>query len=59
MAQIPLIILTAGFRGGQAGNIIFWFSIVLGQPFLTLMMYRAWYQKHFGMDNEPIEFVLL
>jgi len=59
VAQMPLIQMTAGLRGNQVGNVIFWFSIVLGQPFLVLMMYRAWYQKHFGVDSEPVELVLL
>lgn len=36
------------FRDGQTGNIIFWFSIVLGQPFLVLMIYRDWYSRHYA-----------
>lgn len=59
MAQMPLIQLTASLRGNQAGNVIFWFSIVLGQPFLVLMMYRSWTQKHFGDDSTPAELVIL
>jgi len=59
MAQIPLIMVSAGLRGNQMGNIIFWFSIVLGQPFLVLMMYRAWHEKHFGSGNDPMEMVFL
>eukprot|EP01118_Nematostelium_gracile_P000417 TRINITY_DN10463_c0_g1_i1.p1 TRINITY_DN10463_c0_g1~~TRINITY_DN10463_c0_g1_i1.p1 ORF type:complete len:477 (+),score=78.10 TRINITY_DN10463_c0_g1_i1:107-1432(+) len=55
MAQIPLIQMTSGLRGGQIGNVIFWFSIVLGQPFLVLMMYRAWHDKHFGGHVNPME----
>eukprot|EP01117_Protostelium_nocturnum_P006908 TRINITY_DN2479_c0_g1_i1.p1 TRINITY_DN2479_c0_g1~~TRINITY_DN2479_c0_g1_i1.p1 ORF type:complete len:447 (+),score=109.46 TRINITY_DN2479_c0_g1_i1:56-1396(+) len=45
MAQIPFIYLTERFRGKQIGNIFFWFSIVLGQPFCVLMIYRDWYQQ--------------
>jgi len=59
MAQIPLIIITSGFRGNQMGNVMFWFSIVLGQPFLVLMMYRAWYEKNYGSNVEPVELVML
>jgi len=59
VSQMPLIQMTSGLRGNQVGNVIFWFSIVLGQPFLVLMMYRAWYQKHYGLDSEPTELVLL
>jgi len=59
IAQIPLILITSHLRGHQLGNIIFWFSIVVGQPFLVLMMYRAWYQKHYGPDTLPIELIIL
>jgi len=52
MAQIPLIITTSKLRGNTFGNIIFWFSIVLGQPFLVLMMYRAWYEKNYGFSQD-------
>lgn len=51
IGQLPLISITSGLKGNQIGNIIFWFSIVLGQPFLVLMMYRAWYEKHFPFDE--------
>jgi hypothetical protein len=37
-------------RGNQFGNIIFWISIVLGQPFLVLMVYREWYQRQYSMQ---------
>jgi len=59
MAQIPLIIITSGLRGNQLGNIIFWFSVVLGQPFLVLMMYRSWHEKHFSSNLESVELVML
>jgi len=58
MAQIPLIMTTSSFRGNQLGNVVFWFSIVLGQPFLVLMMYRAWYEKNFGSNNQVMELVV-
>jgi len=47
MGQLPLIILSGRYlKDHQAGNVLFWFSIVLGQPFLVLMIYRDWYMRH-------------
>jgi diacylglycerol O-acyltransferase-1 len=48
LAQVPLIKMTNWLKGHQLGNVIFWFSIVLGQPFIVLLMYRGWYQRHYG-----------
>jgi len=46
LAQIPLIYITEPWkRHHYVGNIIFWFSIVLGQPFLVLLYYRDWVQS--------------
>jgi len=47
MLQLPAIYLTDHIKGNQLGNVLFWFSIVLGQPFLVLMIYRDWYQRNF------------
>eukprot|EP01119_Soliformovum_irregulare_P014194 TRINITY_DN3873_c0_g1_i3.p1 TRINITY_DN3873_c0_g1~~TRINITY_DN3873_c0_g1_i3.p1 ORF type:complete len:114 (-),score=29.54 TRINITY_DN3873_c0_g1_i3:27-368(-) len=55
MAQIPLVMISGNLRGNQLGNILFWASIVLGQPFLVLMMYRAWYEKNYGPIEIPVE----
>lgn len=40
MSQVPLVYITQGMRDKQAGNVIFWLSITLGQPFAILMYYR-------------------
>eukprot|EP01120_Amphizonella_sp_Union-15-10_P004683 TRINITY_DN15341_c0_g1_i1.p1 TRINITY_DN15341_c0_g1~~TRINITY_DN15341_c0_g1_i1.p1 ORF type:complete len:218 (-),score=33.00 TRINITY_DN15341_c0_g1_i1:24-677(-) len=40
LAQVPAIKLLKPFRKLVLGNIVFWFSIVIGQPFLILMYYR-------------------
>jgi len=48
LAQIPLIYITEPWKSHHyVGNIIFWFSIVLGQPFLVLMYYRDWVQSSY------------
>eukprot|EP01116_Phalansterium_solitarium_P013494 TRINITY_DN30870_c0_g1_i1.p1 TRINITY_DN30870_c0_g1~~TRINITY_DN30870_c0_g1_i1.p1 ORF type:complete len:470 (-),score=47.22 TRINITY_DN30870_c0_g1_i1:85-1494(-) len=46
MGQLPLIVLTEKLKGKQIGNVIFWISIVLGQPFLVFMTMLNWYQQH-------------
>lgn len=48
LGQLPLIRMTGYLKGNQMGNIIFWVSIVIGQPFIVLMMYRDWYLRHNG-----------
>ena len=40
--------MTQFLRGNQLGNVIFWFSIVVGQPLIVLMMYRDWYNREYG-----------
>lgn len=57
MGQIPLIYMTNRLKGNQIGNVLFWFSIVLGQPFLILMIYRDWYQRYYA--NEIAEEIQL
>ncbi|PRP80579.1 diacylglycerol O-acyltransferase 1 [Planoprotostelium fungivorum] len=47
MVQIPGGLLSERLRGKQWGNVAFWFSIVLGQPFCVLMMYRDWYHRNY------------
>eukprot|EP01094_Clydonella_sp_ATCC50884_P024307 TRINITY_DN6059_c0_g1_i2.p1 TRINITY_DN6059_c0_g1~~TRINITY_DN6059_c0_g1_i2.p1 ORF type:complete len:459 (+),score=174.76 TRINITY_DN6059_c0_g1_i2:170-1378(+) len=44
MAQVPLVYITQGMKNNQAGNVIFWLSITLGQPFAILMYYRDYVQ---------------
>jgi len=38
--QVPLVYLTKSLQGNQIGNVIFWVSISLGQPFSVLMYYK-------------------
>eukprot|EP01130_Rhizamoeba_saxonica_P010707 TRINITY_DN4412_c0_g1_i1.p1 TRINITY_DN4412_c0_g1~~TRINITY_DN4412_c0_g1_i1.p1 ORF type:complete len:304 (-),score=21.72 TRINITY_DN4412_c0_g1_i1:25-936(-) len=41
LAQVPLVVITEKFKDHHyTGNIMFWISIVLGQPFLILLYYR-------------------
>jgi len=41
LGQVPLVALTELIQHHHyTGNIIFWFSIVLGQPFIIMMYYR-------------------
>jgi len=46
MVQIPGMFMTERLRGKQWGNVAFWFSIVVGQPFCVLMMYRDWCKRN-------------
>ncbi|CAD5232476.1 unnamed protein product [Bursaphelenchus xylophilus] len=56
LAQIPLSILTDRFlKGGRAGNIIVWLSLILGQPMAILMYVHDWYLiNHPGHVSVPI-----
>jgi len=48
LGQIPLVFITEKIKHHHyAGNIIFWFSIVLGQPFIVLMYYRGYIKQHY------------
>ncbi|GAM19405.1 hypothetical protein SAMD00019534_025800 [Acytostelium subglobosum LB1] len=47
MSQMVLIALTKNAMSGKnIGNIIFWFSIVLGQPLIVLLYYRNFIVEH-------------
>jgi diacylglycerol O-acyltransferase 1 len=47
MGQVPLAILTRKFlRNKHIGNVVFWASILLGQPFIILMYYRDWHIRN-------------
>ncbi|KYR00645.1 diacylglycerol O-acyltransferase 1 [Tieghemostelium lacteum] len=47
MSQMVLIALTKNLlNGSSTGNIIFWFSIVLGQPMIVLLYYRNFIQEN-------------
>ncbi|CAK5009077.1 unnamed protein product [Meloidogyne enterolobii] len=44
LLQLPLGIVTDRYvRGGRAGNIIVWLSLILGQPMAILMYVHDWY----------------
>lgn len=48
MVQIPLMAITSKLLdGAQAGNLLFWGSICLGQPFGTLMYYYLWHTRQY------------
>ncbi|VDN36914.1 unnamed protein product [Cylicostephanus goldi] len=47
MSQIPLSLITDHvIKGGRAGNIIVWLSLILGQPLAILMYMHDWYVMH-------------
>lgn len=47
MSQMVLIALTKGsLNGKNIGNVIFWITIVLGQPLIVLLYYRNFIQEH-------------
>lgn len=52
MAQVPLIRVTEQFKGTQAGNVIFWLSIMLGQPMIVLLYGRDHVKGLSGPWNE-------
>ena len=43
LAQIPLNFLTAFLRGGKAGNVAVWLSLIIGQPLAILMYVHDYY----------------
>ncbi|GMR58362.1 hypothetical protein PMAYCL1PPCAC_28557 [Pristionchus mayeri] len=49
MAQIPLSFVTDHVvKGGRAGNIVVWLSLILGQPMCILMYVHDWYLIHYA-----------
>ncbi|GMS79575.1 hypothetical protein PENTCL1PPCAC_1750, partial [Pristionchus entomophagus] len=49
MAQIPLSFVTDHVvKGGRAGNIVVWLSLILGQPMSILMYVHDWYLIHYA-----------
>lgn len=48
MAQIPLSFLTDYIiKGGRAGNVVVWLSLIVGQPLAILMYVHDWYVMHY------------
>jgi len=52
MAQVPLIQATERFKSTQMGNVIFWLSIMLGQPMIVLLYGRDHVKGLCGPWNE-------
>ncbi|VDL62992.1 unnamed protein product [Nippostrongylus brasiliensis] len=52
LAQIPLSLFTDYVvRGGRAGNVVVWCSLILGQPLAILMYVHDWYVIHQGLNG--------
>ena len=48
LMQIPLGVITGKIlKGGRAGNIVVWLSLILGQPMAILMYVHDWYLMHY------------
>lgn len=46
LVQLPGVYLTRSLRHYHyVGNLLFWFSIVLGQPFIAMLYYRAYLEN--------------
>ncbi|TKR61705.1 hypothetical protein L596_028785 [Steinernema carpocapsae] len=51
MAQVPLSFVTDYvLRGGRAGNVVVWLSLILGQPMAILMYVHDWYWLHYPAE---------
>ncbi|CAJ0577144.1 unnamed protein product, partial [Mesorhabditis spiculigera] len=51
MAQVPLSFVTDYVvKGGRAGNVIVWLSLILGQPMAILMYVHDWYLINYPKD---------
>ncbi|VDO80770.1 unnamed protein product [Heligmosomoides polygyrus] len=56
MAQIPLSLLTDYvIKGGRAGNVVVWLSLILGQPLAILMYVHDWYVVHKGYKDAVLD----
>jgi diacylglycerol O-acyltransferase-1 len=55
LAQIPLSLVTDKLlRGGRAGNIVVWLSLILGQPMAILMYVHDWFFINFPEHERPM-----
>ncbi|KAI1728113.1 MBOAT, membrane-bound o-acyltransferase family domain-containing protein [Ditylenchus destructor] len=56
LAQIPMSFFTDHYlKGGRAGNIVVWLSLILGQPMAILMYVHDWYLLHYpDHDRVPV-----
>jgi diacylglycerol O-acyltransferase-1 len=51
LSQIPLNIITQKvLKGGRAGNIVVWLSLIVGQPMAILMYVHDWYQLNYPLE---------
>ncbi|VDM53883.1 unnamed protein product [Angiostrongylus costaricensis] len=54
MAQLPLSFITDHvIKGGRAGNVVVWLSLILGQPLCILMYVHDWYVIHQAVTAAP------
>jgi hypothetical protein len=51
MMQVPLISFTQHLKGTQTGNVIFWLTIMLGQPMIVLLYTRDYFKGLSGPWN--------
>lgn len=51
--QFPAIFLSEKLKGTQFGNFFFWCMIMIGQPFIVLILYQEWYIKNYKNQNFP------
>ena len=60
---MPAIELTKAFKGTQTGNVIFWLTIMLGQPMIVLLYARDYHQGMYGpwtaADTQTVANILL
>jgi hypothetical protein len=52
MLQVVLIEVTKPFKGTQTGNVIFWLTIMLGQPMIVLLYARDYNLGTYGPWTE-------
>lgn len=46
MAQVPFSLMTKPLQGTMAGNLVFWLSIMLGQPLAVLAIALDYYERN-------------
>ena len=54
--QVPLgMITTHVVKGGKAGNIIVWLSLIMGQPLAVMMYFHDWYLTQYPEEAATIQ----
>jgi diacylglycerol O-acyltransferase-1 len=51
LAQVPLGYLTGRILKGKYGNMVVWFSLILGQPLCILMYLHDYYVRHYNNSD--------